>query len=288
MCAATRVLDDMEETLSQDLLTQRLQSLVVDDLRSLLIGGLRLDEKKLEGLRHTDLVILCSAKLRSAAGSSTLNLTRGSHEFHYKQLLIDVADKLTRGGTPLSWTNYRLKDGHKEEEIEQVVLDLFEERARRWWRKLSETKRQEFVDGINSALHSDENVASRVKQGVAPLLQQQAIEQLIQTGLIAGLAQVSAGGALGVVGVSLIGQLGWVILVQTLGWMAGLKIAVFGIGGYGALGGAVTWLGSAAIGSAVALPGMVLLVDGAAYRKTVPTTVMLLAKTRLNGLAPSK
>jgi uncharacterized protein YaaW (UPF0174 family) len=278
----------MEETLSQDLLTQRLQSLVADDLRSLLIGGLRVDEKKLEGLLRTDLVMLCSARLRSAAGSSTLNLTRGSHEFPYKQLLIDVADKLALGSTPLSWTKYRLKDGHKGEEIEQIVLDLFEERARRWWRKLSETKRQEFVDGINSALHSDENVASRVKQGVAPLLQQQAIEQLIQTGLIAGLAQVSASGALGVVGVSLIGQLGWVILVQTLGWMAGLKIAVFGIGGYGALGGAVTWLGSAAIGSAVALPGMVLLVDGAAYRKTVPTTVMLLAKTRLNGLAPSK
>ena len=274
--------------MSQDLLTQRLQSLVVDDLRSLLIGGLRVDEKKLEGLLRTDLVMLCSARLRSAAGSSTLNLTRGSHEFPYKQLLIDVADKLALGSTPLSWTKYRLKDGHKEEEIEQIVLDLFEERARRWWRKLSETKRQEFVDGINSALHSDEDVASRAKQGVVPLLQQQALEQLIQTGLIAGLAQVSASGALGVVGVSLIGQLGWVILVQTLGWMAGLKIAVFGIGGYGALGGAVTWLGSAAIGSAVALPGMVLLVDGAAYRKTVPTTVMLLAKTRLNGLASSR
>jgi hypothetical protein len=91
-----------------------------------------------------------------------------------------------------------------------------------------------------------------------------------------------------VVGVSLIGQLGWVILVQTLGWMAGLKIAVFGIGGYGALGGAVTWLGSAAVGGAVALPGLVVLVDGPAYRKTVPTTIMLLAKTRLNGLASSK
>lgn len=274
--------------MSQDLLKQRLQSLVVDDLRTLLIGGLRLQEQKLGGLRRTDLVMLCSAKLRSAAGSSTLNLTRGPHEFPYKQLLIDVADKLTRGNTPLSWTKYRLKDGHKEEEIEQVVLDLFEERARMWWRKLSETKRQKFVDGINSALHSDVNVASPVRKGVAPVLQQQAIEQLIQTGLIAGLSQMSAGGALGLVGVSLIGQLGWVILVQTLGWMAGLKIAVFGIGGYGALGGAVTWLGSAAIGSAVALPGMVLLVDGAAYRKTVPTTIMLLAKTRLNRLASSK
>jgi len=141
------------------------------------------------------------------------------------------------------------------------------------------------VGGINSVIHSDQDVTNLTKKGATPLLQQQAIEQLIQTGLITGLAQVSAGGALGVIGVSLIGQLGWVILAQTLGWMAGLKIAVFGIGGYGALGGAVTWLGTAAIGTAVALPGTVLLVDGAAYRKTVPTTLMLVAKTRLDRLA---
>ena len=274
--------------MSQDLLTQRLQSLVVDDLKSLLIGGLRLEETKLEGLPHTDLVILCSAKLRTAAGSSTLNLTRSPHQFPYKQLLIDVADKLTQGTTPLSWTKYRLKDQHGEEEIEQVILELFEEKVRRWWQKLPEAKRLEFVDGINSVMHSDQDFTKLTKKGAAPLLRQQAIEQLIQTGLITGLAQVSAGGALGVIGVSLIGQLGWVILAQTLGWMAGLKIAVFGIGGYGALGGAVTWLGTAAIGTAVALPGTVLLLDGAAYRKTVPTTLMLLAKTRLDGLASSE
>ena len=274
----------MEEPLSQDLLFQRLQSLAVDDLRSLLISGLRVDVKTLEGLDHTDLVMLCSAKLRSAAGSSTVNLTRHSHKFPYKQLLIDVADKLTQGTTPLSWTKYRLRDEHREAEIEQVILDLFEEKVRRWWRKLPDAKRFEFVDGINSVLHSGEDVT---RKRATPLLQQQAIEQLVQTGIITGLSQVSAGGALGVIGVSLIGQLGWVILVQALGWMAGLKIAVFGVGGYGALGGAVTWLGTAAIGTAVALPGTALLVDGAAYRKTVPTTIMLLAKTRLHGVASS-
>jgi len=93
------------------------------------------------------------------------------------------------------------------------------------------------VNGINSVIDSEQAVTSLSKQGVNPLLQQQAIEQLIQAGLIIGLAKVSAGGALGVIGVSVIGQLGWVILAQTLGWMAGLKIAVFAIGGYGALGG---------------------------------------------------
>lgn len=273
--------------MSQDLLMQRLKGLSADDIRSLLISGLRVDTKNLEGLDHTDLVELCSAKLRSAAGSSTVNLTRHSHKFPYKQLLIDVADKLTQGTTPLSWTNYRLRDEHREEEIEQVILDLFEEKVRRWWRKLPEAKRLEFVDGVNSVLHNCEDVTNLTRKGATPLLQQQAIEQLVQTGLITGLSQVSAGGALGVIGVSLIGQLGWVILVQTLGWMAGLKIAIFGIGGYGVLGGAVTWLGAAAIGTAVALPGTALLIDGAAYRKTVPTTLMLLAKTRLPGLASS-
>lgn len=268
--------------MSQDLLIKRLESLSGDDLGSLLISGLRVNVKNLEGLGHTDLVMLCSARLRSAAGSSTVNLTRHSHTFPYKQLLIDVADKLTQGTTPLSWTKYRLKDKHPEEEIEQVILDLFEDRVRRWWRKLPEAKRLEFVDGINAVTHSGEVVTSLTKNGAAPLLQQQALEQLIQLGLITGLAQVSAGGALGAIGVSLIGQLGWVILAQTLGWMAGLKIAVFGIGGYGALGGVVSWLGTAAIGTAVALPGTALLIDGAAYRKTVPTTLMLLAKTRLD------
>lgn len=265
-----------------DLLMQRLLSLRVDDLKSVLVGGLRLNETTLGSQRHADLAALCSAELRSAAGSSTVNITRGPHGFPYKQILIDVADKLMPGITPLSWTKYRLKDAHKEEEIEQFILDLFEEQVRRWWQKLSDSKRKAFLRGINSVLLDDERLSREVKQGVTPFLKQQTIEQLIQTGLIAGLTQVSAGGALGIVGVSLVGHLGWVILVQTLGWMTGLKIAVFGIGGYGALGGAVTMLGSVTIGSAIALPGLVALVDGPAYRKTVPSIVMMLAKIKLN------
>ncbi len=270
--------------MSEDLLLQRLKDLRGNDLKSLIVGGLQLGEAALEGLNHTELAMLCSEELRSAAGSSAVNLTRDAHEFPYKQLLIDIADKISPGVTPLSWTNYRLKDEHKEEEIEQVVLDLFDEQVRRWWRKLSETKRHEFVSGINSALNGDKGTTDSINKGAIPFLQQQAIENLIQTGLVGGLGKIAAGGSLGIVGVSVVGQIGWVILVQTVGWMAGLKIMVFGLGGYGAFGGAVTALGSAAIGSAVALPGMVVMIDGPAYRKTVPTVVMLLAKTRLNQL----
>jgi uncharacterized protein YaaW (UPF0174 family) len=276
---------------SDDLLMRRLKELCANDLKTLIVGGLRLPESKVDGVGHADLVTLCSAEFRAAAGSSTVNLTRDNHAFPYKQLLIDVADKLARGSTPLSWTKYRLKDEYTEEEIEQVVLDLFEEQARRWWQNLSKKKQEEFVEGINSVLLVSldiERATNSVKPGAAPFLQQQALEQLIQTGLIAGLARASAGGLLGVVGVSVIGQLGWAILVQTLGWMAGLKIAIFGFGGYGALGGAVAWLGGAAIGGVVALPGLVALVDGPAYRKTVPTTIMLLAKSRLDRIVATE
>jgi uncharacterized protein YaaW (UPF0174 family) len=268
--------------LSHDLLIQRLQSLNDEDLHSILCAGLRVPEKKLGGLSHDELVLFGSIELRYAAGSSTLSLTRKPHTFPYKQLLIDVADKLSPGITPLSWTKFRLNDEHEEEEIERVVLDLFEEQVRKWWSKLPAQKREEFVNGINSVLRAEQDAAKPIAGGVAPFLQKQALEQLIQGGLIAGLAKVSAGGLLGVAGVSIVGQLGWIILLQTVGWMAGIKIALFGIGGYGAAGGAVAWLGASAIGTAIALPGLVALADGPAYRKTVPTTIMILARSRIN------
>jgi len=267
-----------------DLLIHRLECLSKEDLESIAVSGLRLPEKKLQGLSHQQLVMLASAQLRAAAGSTLMNLRRDPHAFPYKQLLIDVADKLTPGITPLSWTRYRLEDDHSEIEIEQAVLALFEEQVRKWWRKLPGKKRAEFVDGLHTVLRAEGHVTDATGKGVAPFLQQQALESLIQGGLVAGLAKVSASGALGVIGVSMVGQLGWLVLLHTVGWMAGLKIAVFGIGGYGAAGGAVTWLGGAAVGTAVAVPGMLALADGPAYRKTVPTTIMILAKSRIDGL----
>jgi len=67
-----------------------------------------------------------------------------------------------------------------------------------------------------AALHDSEFTARGTKPGARTYLQQQTLEQLIQTGLVAGLSQVSAGGALGVPGASLVGQLGWVILVTII------------------------------------------------------------------------
>ncbi|MEM1110645.1 MAG: hypothetical protein AAGI11_01940 [Pseudomonadota bacterium] len=263
--------------MTEDLLWQRLDSLAENDLKSLLVGGLRVSERKVEGLDHAALVQRCSSALRDTASSSVMKVLkrRGPHGFPYKQLLINVADKLTPGHTPLSWTAYRLGDEHSPDEIEEFIIELFEARARKWWDELPDARKAEFADDIRKALPR-----------AAPLVRQQLLEQVIQGGIVSGLAKVSASGLMGVAGFSVVSQLGWIILVQSLGWMTGLKIAVFGLGGYGAMGGAVTVLGASAIGAAVAVPGLLVWLDGPSYRKLIPTTIMLLAKARLTAGAP--
>lgn len=82
---------------------------------------------------------------------------------------------------------------------------------------------------------------------------QQIVENIIQAGIMSGLSKVAAGGVLGTLGVTVISQLGWFIVLQTVGWMGGGKIAIFGIAGHGSLGGAITGLGGTAIGGLLAI-----------------------------------
>ena len=127
----------------------------------------------------------------------------------------------------------------------------------------------------------NEEVRDVLNSGVAgTLVRQQAVESIIQAGIMHGLSNVAAGGILGTLGVSVVSQIGWAILLQTVGWMGGVKIAIFGIAGYGSLGVAVTGLGTAAIGGVLSLPGLLVLADGPAYRKTIPTVVMLIDRDR--------
>lgn len=267
-----------------DLLLKRLRSLKENDILLLLTEGLRVNSKELSGLTGEDLILRCSKDLRAAAGSSTKNKFRGDHEFPYKQILIDVADKIAEGYTFLSWTKYSLKDSHSEQEIEEALIRIFEERARKWWNKLSDEEKSKFVDGLNSVLSGDEGIPADVKAEIMTFLTQQAIENVIQYGIMSGITKVAAPSLLGAFGVTVVGHVGWMILLQTVGLMGGLKIFVFGIGGAGAWGGAIGTLGGVAIGGALSIPTLAVMLDGPAYRKTVPTVIMLLAKGRMNSL----
>jgi uncharacterized protein YaaW (UPF0174 family) len=265
--------------LPSDQLTIRLNILNQNDLKTILVSGLKIDEEIVYGKNKDALIRLFSKELRSAGSSTTAGLLRTDHEFPYKQILIDVVDKLTPGHTPLSWTKYKLEDSHSEVEIEEKIAVLFEDKARAWWNSLSDEKKSKFANDIDDALKK-QDVASISNGGMKSFIGQQAIENVIQAGIMKGAASMAASGVMGGVGISIIGQIGWIVLLQTVGWMGGLKIAIFGVAGHGALGGAVTAVGSAAIGAAMSVPTLFALADGAAYRKTVPTAIMLIARLR--------
>jgi uncharacterized protein YaaW (UPF0174 family) len=264
----------------EDLLFEKLRQLDNDSLNSLLLSGLRVSQNKLNGLDREELIQMCSKELRSAAGSTTRNLFRSDHEFPYKQILIDVADRLADGFTPLSWTKYKLGDSHTEQEIEDSIIKTFEERARKWWEKLPEKKKKEFIGGLQSVLDGEKIEKVNFTGGAKTFLTQQLIDSVIQNGVTLGLTQLSAPGLTGLLGVSILSHIGWLILVQSLGFMTGIKIALFGIGGMGALGGAVSFLGATAVGGALSIPSTLLAMDGTAYRKTIPTIIMLLTINR--------
>lgn len=220
-----------------DPLTIRLDLLNQNDLKTILLSGLKVDEEVVFGKSKEVLIRLLSKELRAAASSSTVGLRRDEHEFPYKQILIDVADKLAPGYTALSWTKYKLEDAHTVEEIEEAIAAIFEEKARKWWSGLSEEKKSKFSNDIEIALKA-QGVGTVTNGGaIKDFAIQQVIENLIQTGIMNGIGSIAAKGVLGGVGVTLIGQVGWLILLQTVGWMGGIKIALFGIGGYGAAGG---------------------------------------------------
>ena len=171
----------MYMTQNQDALLLRLRQLKKNDLMEILVGGLKVPAKSLTAVDKSALVQLCSKELRGAAGSSTANVFRGDHDFPYKQILIDVADKLSPGHTVLSWTPYRLEDAHTEDEIENTIATLFEERAKKWWNGLSPKKKNEFVGDINTAMARDELVKKVVNSGAfGSFATQQVIENIIQ------------------------------------------------------------------------------------------------------------
>lgn len=265
---------------SGDLLLSKLRQLDENELRSLLVSGLRVSKEDVSSLSREELVLMISEELRSSAGSSCRNLFRGKHEFPYKQILIDVADRLSDGFTPLSWTKYKLDDSHLEREIEDTILNLFDERARKWWEKLPDKKKAEFIDGIESVLAGENLEEVKLSGGAKTFLTQQVIDNIFQYGVTLGLTQVTAPGLSGMLGVTIVGHIGWLIIVQTLGFMTGIKIAIFGIGGIGAWGHAISYLGGAAVGGLLSIPSTLLVLDGAAYRKTIPTIIMLLTLCR--------
>jgi hypothetical protein len=134
-----------------DTLWKRLESARLPELRKL---GEIMGLAELEAKVAPVLVEELSKEIRSAAGHSLRNVFRGHHEFPYKQLLIDVGDKMAPGWTFLSWTPYTLHDNNSEEEIEETIWRFFEKTISSKINSLSQANKEQLRRDTERELRS--------------------------------------------------------------------------------------------------------------------------------------
>lgn len=129
-----------------DRLFHLLEALTDDELQRLWTEGLRCkpERDKFTELPRPERITALSKSWRAEHGNALRNVVRGPHDLHWKQILIDAADKLH---PDLKWTPYRLDDPHSAAEIEQVVLDLYDQRVGAVWDDLTPEQRRKVSSG---------------------------------------------------------------------------------------------------------------------------------------------
>ena len=105
------------------------------------------------------------------------------------------------------------------------------------------------------------------------------MENAIQDGLMKVTYNLVAPAISVAAGLSANAYLGWLVVVHTMGWMTGLKVLLLGVGPFGLIG--LSQIGWATANVATAAPAFAIWLDSPAYRKTVPTTIMLIARAKM-------
>jgi uncharacterized protein YaaW (UPF0174 family) len=192
-----------------------------------------------------------SKEIRSAAGHFVFNLFRAPHDFPYKQMLIDVANKMAPGLTFLSWTDYKLSDAHTETDIEETIWKFFEGRLAERIRKLTPDSKE------------------RLKKDVEQELKGLGYSEALITQIGAGLLAAGAAGAVAP-------ALAYSIALNTASGLALLKLWWLGGAGLAAI------LGTGAVLFAVMFaPAFAWWLGNTAYRKTIPATLCLIQIRKL-------
>jgi|JI10StandDraft_1071094.scaffolds.fasta_scaffold533675_2 uncharacterized protein YaaW (UPF0174 family) len=188
-------------------------------------------------LESDDSNIAISAEYRAVAGHSFMNIFRGKHDLPYKQILIDVADKLS---PDMGWTNFTLNDKYTEEDIENEIMEYLKNKIEKEMSKLSPAKRKEKEKDLLEAL---------TKKGFT---QAQAN----------AFASVIAGGS---VGVGLAGATTMSIFYS--GFFSSIWATIFGVNS------TLLAASGTGVGAVVAAPLLFASLANPAYRKTIPTTI---------------
>ncbi len=222
---------------TDDKLFDRLNMAKRADLLALL-GDLKLDSDEYRKYENDRLIDIVSRELRSAAGNSIANTIRGPHDLPYKQILIDVADKLCPGR--FSQTEFQLSDLNTSEDIESYIYGRIGE----IWSK--------HLDSLDAS--------DRAK------LQLQFEKDLREGGLPSQIAT-------GVASTLMTGALGGALVAQAVATavFASLWTTLFGVTTAQMIAGGL--LGGGPIGLIIA---GVAVASGPSYRKTIPCVVRLI------------
>lgn len=241
------------------------------ELLFLLKYGLRKTEIKYKYYSADRLRDMISSELRRMASHRWANLLRLEHEFPYKQILIDVESKLS--GVSM----YKLDDDHTEEEIEKEILRLFDLKTKKWWKKLNRAEKKKTADKIsriiNAELVNSVNRMTYIKHRISKEIK----DSIFTKGIVVAMLALSAGGFLGIIGGSLLTQIGLNTVIRLRGNVAALRLLTAGFAG--ASGKVVLdIIGGLVAGVAVFVPSTIYFYADTNYRKTIPTIIMLLSR----------
>lgn len=231
-----------------DTLFQRLRQARRPDYVALL-EDLKMDPVKYRDATDEDLVNAISAELRSAAGNSIANTVRGSHDFSYKEILIDVADKLAPGR--FSWTEFKVSGPETEEQIEDYIYERIRILTEEHLKSMDATDKAKLQERLETDLRA-RGILDHVVRG--------------------SLSAVAAGTLTGVV----VGPLVTAAVFGSLWtWLAGLTLRQLALG---------TLAGGGPVGLVVAAA---TIVTGTSYSKTIPAVIRLIL-VRLSHEAEAK
>jgi uncharacterized protein YaaW (UPF0174 family) len=143
-----------------------------------LLHDLKLDPAKYRDHSDQQLAKVIGAELRSVAGHSLVNVLR-RRPFPYKQILIDVADKLEPG---LRWTSFKASGPESIEDIEDYIAVQVDKRLAALVdvAKRTDTGQKELQKLLESELR---------RRGMS--------QQVVQSALVALAAGTVSGAALG-------------------------------------------------------------------------------------------
>lgn len=189
-----------------------------------------------------------SKEYRSAAGHTIGNWFRGDHDLPYKEILVDVANKLK---PKKDESVFALSDGRSEEDVEDCIVKYFAKKIAEELNRMSPEDRAKKLDDFKKSLLEGKNVD----------VSQEALNDL-KKGLAGTTITTSAVVSL------LTGNVTAALFYS--GTFASLWAGAFG------MSSSLLLLTGTGVGTLVAMPILLLVLGSTSYKKTIPVTLQLI------------